>query len=742
VREAGPASDALRTLAATALPAFAIAFAWLRLEEPRRAGEVLGVVALALAPALLARGWLRVPAVAGSALAACWIAFGAQPWELLPFRDERVAGPAADAARLGIEDFYGVVLPFVPARHPEMHDVLLVAVFGFTCAVALLVAARQPVAAAAFTVVGAGWPATLVGGEAVAAGALALAAALSIPLVLRARSGPSLATGAAAAAAVVVVAAWASSASTFARSAVVDWQTWDLQGEAARALGVRFVWDASYDGIRFPPTKTVVLEISGPTRPQYWRASTLDVFVGDRWVEDLALVDLGGASGDLPPVLLAPSQAADREQRLEHRVKVKALVDAHLVAAGTPVAVDAPALGTVFALAGGSLRAPQAVEAGTRYRVWSYVPSPSPAVLADAPARYPAAAARFLTVWGHVLPAFGRAGRDAQMRALFAAVPEYTGLPAYRPLYDEARRVAGAADSPYAAVLALESWFRQRGGFRYDEQPPRAIDSPPLVSFALSSRAGYCQLYAGAMAVMLRLLGIPSRVAVGFTSGTYEDGVWTVTDHDAHAWVEVWFPGEGWVTFDPTPGRGRLSGTYSYASESAAAVAALRRGELRGASGLSRGRGGNDVDVGLPSSGDERLPLLPVDVLLAVVGAILVGVAKLAVRRARYLTRDPRRLAAASRKELDEFLRDQGFAVAQNATLEDLRQALAVELGVDASAFAAAAGRGRFGPSGNAQWAARAARRELRLVLRRARSELSAWSRLRGFVSLRSVRSG
>ena len=118
-------------------------------------------------------------------------------------------------------------------------------------------------------------------------------------------------------------------------------------------------------------------------------------------------------------------------------------------------------------------------------------------------------------------------------------------------------------------------------GFVYDEQPP-AADGPPLVSFATRTRAGYCQHYAGAMAVMLRLLGIPARVAVGFTSGTRKDDKWVVTDHEAHAWVEVWFAGQGWVPFDPTPGRGTFGGTYSFASDSKDAVDALRRGDLSG----------------------------------------------------------------------------------------------------------------------------------------------------------------
>ena len=82
------------------------------------------------------------------------------------------------------------------------------------------------------------------------------------------------------------------------------------------------------------------------------------------------------------------------------------------------------------------------------------------------------------------------------------------------------------------------------------------------------------------MALMLRMIGIPARVAVGFTAGTWKGGVWTVTDHQAHAWVEAWFAGHGWLAFDPTPGRGILSAVYTLASDSADAVAALGTGRF------------------------------------------------------------------------------------------------------------------------------------------------------------------
>ncbi|HUF01169.1 MAG TPA: transglutaminase domain-containing protein [Gaiellaceae bacterium] len=729
-----------RTLAAALVPALTISFAWVRLEEPRLTGEVLAVAALAVLPALVPRWWQRAFAFVLVSGVAAWIVSGARPWDLPPFRDAPVVEPVVRNVSTGLGDFYGVVLPFAPGGHPEMHMLVLAAIFGFVAATALLVAARLPLAAAAVTLAGAGWPATLLDTGSVAVGALALAAALSIFVALRVRSVPALVAGAAVASLVISGAAWASSATTLAQQAVLDWEKWDFRGIPAKALGVRFVWDANYDGVAFPRSPTVVLEIKGPERAQYWRVSTLDRFSADRWLEAPYAQVIGGGEGAVPLDALAPPRARARGGWLEQRVQVKALVDDRIAAAGTPVSLSAKSVGTVFYLAGGAIRARRALDAGTRYTVWSYVPDPSPAALAATQARYPRAASRYLTVWGKTMPAFGSSRREAAIRELVGGSPR-APLNEYAQLYERARAVAAGAESPYAAVLALEAWFRQEGGFRYDEQPPRTDGLPPLVHFVEVTRAGYCQHYAGAMAVMLRLLGIPSRVAVGFTSGTRIGDTWRVTDHNAHAWVEVWFPRYGWVAFDPTPGRGTFAGIYSFASENAQAVELLGRGALddvtqTGVRGFTEREAGTRPFV----EGRGRPSLLSVVLGLAIVGSGAIGGGKWLVRRLRYLTRDPRKLAAASRHELEEFLRDQGVPLPTSPTLHDLRRAVELEIGVDGRAYAEAAGRGRFGRPEAIERSARTARRELRTLLRRARDELSPWARARGFVSLRSVR--
>jgi protein-glutamine gamma-glutamyltransferase len=732
-----------RKLVACIPAAIAIAVAWLRLEESAQVREALAVVALAVGAALVPWRWPRAAAAILAAAAAIWIAFRAELWELAPFRDERVLAPLAEDVGTGIGAFYRILVPFQPLENPEMHGLVLVAIFGFVLAASLLVAASRPLAAAAVTVAGACWPATLVSGETVALGALALGAALAIPLLMRVRSGPSLVVGAVAAAAVVAGAAWASSATSVARQAALNWESWDLHGLPDRAPSVRIAWDANYDGITFPPTKTVVLAVDGPGEASYWRASTLDLFVEDHWFENHLSVDRVEPDGE--PIVtdrLTPARALRRENWLEQRVEVRALVDNHLAAAGTPVALESRQLGIVFRLSGGVVRVLDPLGAGERYRVWSYAPDPSPAVLDASKPRYPSVADRYLTVGSRTFPTFGAPRREANARALLGH-PSYADLHPYRALYETTRRVVGNPETPYAAVLALESWFRSRGGFSYDESPPRR-DGPPLVSFVNDTKAGYCQHYAGAMAVMLRMLGIPARVAVGFTSGTLKDGTWLVTDHDAHAWVEVWFAGQGWVPFDPTPGRGTFGASYSFASDSEEAVAALGRGDLSRTD--STGRTPPDRADFLAGRTPQRQDRPPSLFGLALVGAalwvLLVAGGKALRRRLRYLTRDPRRAATASRRELEAFLRDQGIPVPPCATLDDLRCTVAEELGLDCASFAGAAERARFGHPGDAARGAREARRELQALLRRIRLELSLWRRFRGLVSLRSLRGG
>ncbi len=118
---------------------------------------------------------------------------------------------------------------------------------------------------------------------------------------------------------------------------------------------------------------------------------------------------------------------------------------------------------------------------------------------------------------------------------------------------DLARQVTGQARTPYEKVVAVERHLRER--YQYSLEVGPTIPVSPVEDFLFTRKSGYCEHYATAMVVMLRSLGIPARLVTGFLPGEWNDfgHYYTIRQRDAHAWVEVFFPGSGWVTFDPTP---------------------------------------------------------------------------------------------------------------------------------------------------------------------------------------------
>ncbi|WP_062351152.1 transglutaminase TgpA family protein [Herbidospora yilanensis] len=124
--------------------------------------------------------------------------------------------------------------------------------------------------------------------------------------------------------------------------------------------------------------------------------------------------------------------------------------------------------------------------------------------------------------------------------------------PAVVALADDVTRDAA---TPYQRAVKLQEWFTRTGGFTYDLQT-KGSGLDALTDFLLVGKSGYCEQFASAFAVMARVLGIPSRVSIGYTGGTKSEGRWIVRTHDAHAWPELYFEGAGWLTFEPTPSGG------------------------------------------------------------------------------------------------------------------------------------------------------------------------------------------
>jgi transglutaminase-like putative cysteine protease len=534
----------------------------------------------------------------------------------------------------------------------------------------------------------------------------------------------------------------------------VHWQTWNLAHVASGPSDIGFVWDAQYGGLKWTGHPITVLQVQSRRPPSYLRATVLDEFGGnDRWV-----------AGPLRPTdSFEPPAALKRRNQTSEVVTVNALADSHLVGGSIPIRFEAAPGVPLVKPEPGFAALNQNLPHGFRYTVWSYTARPSPAALRRSPPDYPLELLNegMLDVGaGRRWSVFGTPDRAKRMLSILAEDP---GLKSYVPLARLAERVAGGARTPYGAVARLEYWFVSSGTFRYSNHPP--VGAPPLVAFVAKTHAGYCQYFAGAMALMLRYLGIPARVAVGFAGGTYDSKqhLWNVTDREAHAWVEVWFKGYGWVPFDPTPAapgaaprltqagaNAGLSGGGSVQTPQQSSGGTSRdtspvETKLKDLNGIgphhehaTDGAPNASLGAGNGRGSDRSRPVLLLFAVLAgAVGAIVL--AKTVVRLTRNVRRGPRGIAAACRQELTSFLLDQRIETPRSATFADLGELLRREFGVRPEAFVVSATAARFGPPEAAAAGAIAARRELRALLDSARRGLTWQERLRGLLSLRSL---
>jgi transglutaminase-like putative cysteine protease len=126
-----------------------------------------------------------------------------------------------------------------------------------------------------------------------------------------------------------------------------------------------------------------------------------------------------------------------------------------------------------------------------------------------------------------------------------------------------AAQIAGGAPTTYDAIRALESWIGDNTKYTLDI-PPLPAGADTVEQFLFVDKRGFCMQIASSLTVMLRSLGVPARLVTGFAPGEESllGGEFTVRGSDAHAWVEVWFPGVGWQGFDPTASV-PLAGEYS-----------------------------------------------------------------------------------------------------------------------------------------------------------------------------------
>ena len=258
----------------------------------------------------------------------------------------------------------------------------------------------------------------------------------------------------------------------------------------------------------------------------------------------------------------------------------------------------------------------------------------------------------------------------------------------YEDVYRLAHRLTAGAGSSYAAVLAIQNYLKTN--YSYNETPPRR--TIPLRAFLFRDKIGYCQQFSGAMALMLRMVGIPARVASGFSPGEPTKNGYVVRELDAHAWVEVYFRGIGWVPFDPTPAAAPAASRSAIGggSPTTSPVFTHRQGPKIGTGLTVRGA--------LPGTGNSGggPPLwVPALVLL---GLLLAAVAVIALRGRR-----ARRLAPAERLELalrefERALRRLRRPVTSGATLLSVERELRKRRATAAADYAAELRHARYAP--------------------------------------------
>lgn len=290
----------------------------------------------------------------------------------------------------------------------------------------------------------------------------------------------------------------------------------------------------------------------------------------------------------------------------------------------------------------------------------------------------------------------------------------YLELPTDMPkiIADTANTVAGSAATNYDKALALQAYFTS-DQFTYSTTAPVAEGydgtGADVVAEFLKKKAGYCVHFASAMAIMARVLGIPSRVAVGFQPGSpsLKGGttVFTVSTHDLHAWPELYFGGIGWLRFEPTPGRGSLP-DYSVPAAvdqlpSAAPTAAATTAPTAAPTSTAK------ADRNLPSDeasssgsgaaarGSDTAPLVLLVLLLVLLGVGLTPVTARAALRWRRESaiargRDPATNAWA---ELRDIARDHGWVAPDTETAREFAGRLAIVL--DSSSDTITAFRGQ-----------------------------------------------
>ena len=301
---------------------------------------------------------------------------------------------------------------------------------------------------------------------------------------------------------------------------------------------------------------------------RYWRMVALPNFDGRIWSPDPEPTTLAIEPG----ATLAPS---DTVLSPDETTEVTFTTASELALPWLPLpypprTTDAPLEGMRWDPEGGSVVLESGVEPGVSYTAVADEVQPTPDQLREEPIVATAETVRY-TLTPDLPPEIGATARDWTR----------------------------GQTTDYDAIIAIQDRFTDpKWGFTYDATVPGSTSDEAMVEFLTQTKAGFCQQFSSTMAVMLRTLGIPARLAVGFTPGepAGSGDRLTVTTENAHAWVEVLFPSYGWVPFEPTPNRQNVV-AYPYLDPDSAEGCVNPDGSPCTAPGRpgAAGAGGNDL---------------------------------------------------------------------------------------------------------------------------------------------------
>ena len=341
------------------------------------------------------------------------------------------------------------------------------------------------------------------------------------------------------------------------------------------------------------------------SEPAYWRLTSLDKFDGAQWSGNGRY----RKTGTKLPGAAAPGAPLVQEYHITGLSSdwLPAAYRAREVEGLTKQ--DRP----TFDPESGSLLSPRATGTGYRYRVTSAIP------ILDAP----------------------ELGRANDGKGNTDLPPNFS-----RAVVELARQITTGATTPFAKAQTLQDFFRRDYAYDTTVAPPSGPRS--VEDFLFKTRRGYCEQFSSAFAAMARSLGLPTRVAVGFTPGVLTDGVFHVAGRNAHAWPEVLLDGIGWVAFEPTPGKSIPGGEgytgVAYVPETASQTVATTTPAttVTASPPTTAAAPQSRSDPGAPRSGNHRnFWLLALGALCLMVAVGLGGLAvarRVGLRRRRSLT--------------------------------------------------------------------------------------------------------